>query len=164
MTAESIYLALGSNIGDRLQNLRSAIDNLNQKAIRVRRTSSIYETEPVDYLDQPWFLNGVVEAGTRLQPLQLLQRLRSVEHEMGSEKLVPKGPRLLDLDILLYRQQTIDIPQLQIPHPRMHLRRFVLVPLVEIAPDLHHPNWAGTATQLLAACPDTSQVRAFGKF
>jgi 2-amino-4-hydroxy-6-hydroxymethyldihydropteridine diphosphokinase len=164
MTAQAIYLALGSNIGDRPKNLHSAIEHLNKEAVHVRRSSSIYETEPVDYLDQPWFLNEVVEVESQLQPLQLLQRLRSIENVMGSTKLVPKGPRLLDLDILLYGQQTIDTPELQIPHPRMHLRRFVLVPLVEIAPELHHPNWAGTTAQLLAACPDTSQVRAFGKF
>lgn len=164
MTGEAIYLALGSNIGDRPHNLRSAIDRLNSEGVLVRRTSLIYETEPVDYLDQPWFLNAVIGVETQLSPLQLLQRLRSIESAMGSTKLVPKGPRLLDLDILLYGQQAIDTPELQIPHPRMHLRRFVLVPLTEIAPDLRHANWAGTTAQLLAACPDTSQVRAFGKF
>jgi 2-amino-4-hydroxy-6-hydroxymethyldihydropteridine diphosphokinase len=164
MTAESIYLALGSNIGDRLQNLRSAIATLSQGAIRVPQASSIYETEPVDFLDQPWFLNAVVEVETQLEPLQLLQRLRAIEQGMGSEKLVPKGPRLLDLDILLYGQQTIDRPELQVPHPRMQLRRFVLVPLAEIAPELRHPNWTGTAEQLLANCPDTSQVREYAQF
>jgi 2-amino-4-hydroxy-6-hydroxymethyldihydropteridine diphosphokinase len=164
MTPESIYLALGSNVGDRLQNLRSATATLRQDAIRVRHASSIYETEPVDFLDQPWFLNAVVELETQLQPLQLLQRLRAIEQGMGSEKLVPKGPRLLDLDILLYGQQIIDTPELQVPHPRMQLRRFVLVPLAEIAPELHHPNWIGNAAQLLASCPDTSQVQVFGQF
>jgi 2-amino-4-hydroxy-6-hydroxymethyldihydropteridine diphosphokinase len=164
MTAESIYLALGSNIGDRLHNLRSATAALRQDAIRVRHGSSIYETEPVDFLDQPWFLNAVVEVETQLQPLQLLQRLRAIEQGMGSEKLVAKGPRLLDLDILLYGQQIIDTPELQVPHPRMQLRRFVLVPLVEIAPGLRHSNWTSTAAQLLASCPDTSQVREYAEF
>jgi 2-amino-4-hydroxy-6-hydroxymethyldihydropteridine diphosphokinase len=164
MTAESIYLALGSNVGDRLQNLRSATATLSQDNIRVRRASSIYETEPVDFLDQPWFLNGVLEVETQLQPLQLLQRLRAIEWGMGSQKLVPKGPRLLDLDILLYGQQIIDTPELQVPHPRMQLRRFVLVPLVEIAPGLRHSNWTSTAAQLLASCPDTSQVREYAEF
>jgi 2-amino-4-hydroxy-6-hydroxymethyldihydropteridine diphosphokinase len=83
---------------------------------------------------------------------------------MGSEKLLPKGPRLLDLDILLYGQQTINTPELQIPHSRMHLRRFVLVPLVEIAPELRHPTWNRTASQLLTACPDISEVREFSRF
>ena len=164
MSAAAIYVALGSNIGARLQNLRSATAKLSQKSVSVRRTSSIYETEPVDYLDQPWFLNAVVEAHTQLQPLQLLHVLRSIEHGMGSEKLLPKGPRLLDLDILLYGQQTINTPELQIPHSRMHLRRFVLVPLVEIAPELRHPTWNRTASQLLTACPDISEVREFSRF
>jgi 2-amino-4-hydroxy-6-hydroxymethyldihydropteridine diphosphokinase len=163
MAAESIYLALGSNLGDRTANLRAAVAQLTREGTQVLRASSIYETEPVDYLDQPWFLNGVVAAQTHLSPLELLGSLRAIEAGMGSEKLVPKGPRLLDLDILLYGKQTIDTPELQVPHPRMLLRRFVLVPLVEIAPDLQHPSWTRTAGQLLAACSDTSQVRKFGQ-
>src|SRR5450432_840650 len=116
MAAESIYLALGSNLGDRTANLRAAVAQLTREGTQVLRASSIYETEPVDYLDQPWFLNGVVAAQTHLSPLELLGSLRAIEAGMGSEKLVPKGPRLLDLDILLYGKQTIDTPELQVPH------------------------------------------------
>jgi 2-amino-4-hydroxy-6-hydroxymethyldihydropteridine diphosphokinase len=161
MTQHSVYLSLGSNIGDRLANLRSAIGALAPAAIRVRKVSSIYETEPVDYLEQPWFLNCVVSAETPLDPLPLLHVLRSIETQMGSQKEIPKGPRLIDLDILLYESATIATPELQIPHPRMLLRRFVLAPLTEIAPQLAHPSWHATAAELLANLEDPSQVRPF---
>lgn len=119
----------------------------------------MYETEPVDYLDQPWFLNCVEEAETELLPLALLQALRAIESQLGSQKEFAKGPRKIDLDILLYGSDTIVTPDLQVPHPRMHLRRFVLTPLAEIAPNLKHPSWQATAAELLQRLEDPSQVR-----
>jgi 2-amino-4-hydroxy-6-hydroxymethyldihydropteridine diphosphokinase len=157
-----VYLSLGSNLGEREANLRAAIAALAGVGVRVGRVSSIYETEPVDYLEQGWFLNCVVEAETELPALELLRALRGIEARMGSRKLIAKGPRLIDMDILLYRAETIDTAELQVPHPRMHLRRFVLVPLAEIAPGLRHPSWGGTVAELLAKTPDNSAVRRMG--
>src|SRR5260370_13219564 len=147
----NVYLWVGSNIGDREETLRAAIDELPPAGVAVTRVSSFYETEPVDLLEQPWFLNCVVEAETHFDPFMLLRTLREIEMKMGSKKLVAKGPRLIDMDILLYGQETIDTPELQVPHPRMHLRRFVLVPLAEIAPTLEHPAWATTVSALADA-------------
>jgi 2-amino-4-hydroxy-6-hydroxymethyldihydropteridine diphosphokinase len=159
MKEETIYLSLGTNIGDKAANLRAAITSLADLSVRVTRVSSIYETEPVDYLDQAWFLNCVVEGQTEVRPVELLRRLRKLETQMGSKKEFVKGPRLIDLDILLYGDEIIDVPGLKVPHPRMHLRRFVLVPLTEIAPTLHHPSWPGTVADLIAATPDQSQIK-----
>jgi 2-amino-4-hydroxy-6-hydroxymethyldihydropteridine diphosphokinase len=156
---EIIFLSLGSNVGDREKNLRAAIAALPELGVQIKKVSSIYETEPVDLLEQPWFLNCVVEGETTVPPVELLTELRALEQRMGSKKLVARGPRLIDLDILIYGQQTIDSPALQVPHPRMHLRRFVLAPLAEIAPDLMHPSWSGTTAQLLATTDDKSAVK-----
>jgi len=158
-----IYLSLGSNLGDREANLRAAIAALGDAGVRVRRESSLYETEPVDFLEQPWFLNCAVEGETGLKPLGLLRALREIEAKMGSKKLIAKGPRLIDMDILLYGEETLDTPELQVPHPRMHLRRFVLAPLAEIAPKLQHPTWKRTVKQLLEKTPDRSTVRRFDR-
>ena len=158
MTA-TVYLSLGSNLGDRVANLRNAIAAVPAAGLRILKVSSFYETQPVDYLEQAWFGNCAVQAETELAPLDLLHRLRGIETKMGSKKLVPKGPRLIDLDILLYGDQFVDTPELQLPHPRMHLRRFVLVPLNEIAPDVHHPRLHRPISELLRECPDTSEVR-----
>jgi 2-amino-4-hydroxy-6-hydroxymethyldihydropteridine diphosphokinase len=160
---KTIYLSLGSNLGERADNLWRALAALKDAGVRVRRVSSIYETEPVDLRDQPWFLNCVVEAETESSPPELLEKIRRIETLMGSKKLVAKGPRLIDLDILLYGDESIDTPELQVPHPRMHLRRFVLVPLAEIAPDLLHPSWSATAADLLARTPDHSAVRKYSQ-
>ena len=156
-----VYLSLGSNVGDRATNLHAAIAALTPAGVRVDRVSSIYETEPVDYQDQPWFLNCVLEAETDMQPQPLLQALRAIESQMGSKKEFAKGPRKIDLDILLYGSETIDTPELQIPHPRMLLRRFVLAPLAELVPTLKHPTWNATAAELLGQCSDKSVVRPF---
>jgi 2-amino-4-hydroxy-6-hydroxymethyldihydropteridine diphosphokinase len=159
MACEIIYLSLGSNVGDRAQNLKAAIAALPDAGVSVRRVSALYETEPVDYLEQAWFLNCAVEGETELSAFELLRRLRAIESRMGSRKLIAKGPRLIDIDILAYGQETIDTPELQVPHPRMTLRRFVLVPLAEIAPALQHPAWSGTVERILAETPDKSEVR-----
>jgi 2-amino-4-hydroxy-6-hydroxymethyldihydropteridine diphosphokinase len=156
---KSIFLSLGSNVGEREKNLRAAIDALPGLGVEIKNISSIYETEPVDLLEQPWFLNCVVEGETVVPPAALLKELRELERRMGSKKMVARGPRLIDLDILVYGAQRIDSPKLQVPHPRMHLRRFVLAPLAEIAPHLKHPSWSGTAAQLLNGLSDNSVVK-----
>jgi 2-amino-4-hydroxy-6-hydroxymethyldihydropteridine diphosphokinase len=153
------YLSLGSNVGDREANLCAAIAALPQAGLRIQKVSSFYETEPVDYLDQAWFLNCAVEAETQLKPPALLRALQSIESQMGSKKEFAKGPRKIDLDILLYGQETIDTPDLRVPHARMLQRRFVLAPLAEIAPNLQHPAWRAKVRDLLAQAPDKSQVR-----
>ena len=158
MTPLCIYLSLGSNLGDRAANLRAALAALPTANLHVRKVSSFYETEPVDYLDQPWFLNCVVEGATDSQPIDLLHALRAIESQLGSKKTFAKGPRLLDIDILLFGELSLDTPELQIPHPRMLERKFVLAPLAEIVPQLQHPSWPATASELLARSTDTSIV------
>lgn len=161
MAETTVYLSLGSNLGDREKNLRTAIAALAKANVRVTRVSSFYETEPVDLRAQPWFLNCAVQAETELPPLELMRTLRGIESQMGSKKLIAKGPRLIDIDILLYGDETIDTPELQVPHPRMLQRKFVLVPLAEIAPNLKHPSWSGTAAEMLRKTSDVSTVRKF---
>jgi 2-amino-4-hydroxy-6-hydroxymethyldihydropteridine diphosphokinase len=156
----TVYFSLGSNVGNREENLRAAIAALSAAGVRVVRVSSFYETEPVDYLEQAWFLNCAVEGETDVPADELLSAVRRIETRMGSKKVIAKGPRLIDIDILLYGSESIDIPELlQVPHPRMHLRRFVLVPLAEIAPKFKHPAWTMTVSELAANTADQSQVR-----
>lgn len=162
MPKHTVYLSLGSNLGDRAANLRAAIAALPDAGAHVAKVSSLYETEPVDYHEQPWFLNCAVEAETLLSPLDLLHALRGIEAQLGSQKEFAKGPRLLDMDILLYGDETIESPELQIPHPRMLQRNFVLAPLTEIAPALTHPSWPTNVAELLEASADASQVKRFG--
>ncbi len=154
-----IYISLGSNLGSRAANIERAIAALPGARVRVLRRSSLYETEPVDLLDQPWFLNCVVEGETSRAPQKLLQALREIAAQIGPSKTIARGPRVIDLDILLYGDRVIATLDLEIPHPRMANRRFVLVPLAELAPGLHHPSLNATIEDLLAATPDRSEVR-----
>jgi 2-amino-4-hydroxy-6-hydroxymethyldihydropteridine diphosphokinase len=150
---KTVYLGLGSNVGDRERNLATALAQLAGPALRVLRVSSTYETEPVDYTDQRWFLNLVVEAETDLFPMQLLARIVKVERALGRVRTVPKGPRTLDIDILLYGRAVVRSARLEIPHPRMGERRFVLAPLAELAPALRHPLTRKTMREMLDAAP-----------
>lgn len=158
-----VYLSLGANLGDREAALREALSQLGAAGIRILRVSSLYETEPRDVPDQPWFLNAVVEAETELFPKQLLARTQAVEQAMGRKKTRPKGPRSIDVDILLYGNAVVDTETLVIPHPRMHERRFVLEPLAELAPELRHPVMRMTVREMLAGVQD-QVVRRLGEF
>lgn len=148
--ASPIFLALGTNLGDREAHLRSARDALSSR-VQLMRASSIYATPPWGYVDQPEFLNQVVEVDTLLQPLPLLHFLKQIEAEMGREATFRNGPRLIDLDILFYGQAVMDGRILTVPHPRLHERAFVLMPLDEIAPDFVHPALQQTVHELLTA-------------
>jgi 2-amino-4-hydroxy-6-hydroxymethyldihydropteridine diphosphokinase len=150
---KTIYLSLGSNVGDREYNLRTAIDRLSAPDLHVLRTSPIYETEPVDYTAQRWFLNLVVEAETSLFPKLLLSRTARVEHELGRVRAVAKGPRTIDIDILLYGRAVVQTATLEVPHPRMAERRFVLAPLADLVPNLRHPVTHKTVREMLDAAP-----------
>jgi 2-amino-4-hydroxy-6-hydroxymethyldihydropteridine diphosphokinase len=143
-----IFLSLGTNLGDRAANLRSAISAL-APAMRVVRESSIYETAPWGFEDQSYFLNMVVEAETDLAPLDLLKYLKTLETELGRTPTFRYGPRLIDLDILFYDELILQKPELTIPHPRLHERAFVLVPLADLAPNFIHPVLQKTIQQLL---------------
>jgi 2-amino-4-hydroxy-6-hydroxymethyldihydropteridine diphosphokinase len=148
---KTVYLSLGSNIGDRERHLREAIAQLTVGGVRVLRVSPVYETEPVDYTDQRWFLNLAVEAETELFPMQLLGRIAKIERELGRVRTTPKGPRTIDIDILLYGAAKVKTKKLEIPHPRMSERRFVLAPMADLAPDLRHPILGKTVRELLDA-------------
>lgn len=148
-------------MGDRHAHLQAAIQHLSAAGIGLLRASPIYETEPVGYTQQRWFLNMVVEAETALFPLQLLTRTGKIERALGRVRTVANGPRTVDIDILLYGNEVIHSPQLEIPHPRMHERRFVLAPLADLSPDLRHPVLNKTVRQLLAALSATSSCRKF---
>jgi 2-amino-4-hydroxy-6-hydroxymethyldihydropteridine diphosphokinase len=150
---KTIYLSLGSNLGDREANLRAAIERLGAPDLHILRVSPTYETEPVDNTDQRWFLNLVVEAETDLFPLQLLARAQKIEHALGRARTVPKGPRTIDIDILFYAAAVMHTGKLEIPHPRLSERRFVLAPLHDLAPDLRHPVSRSTVAEMLRAAP-----------
>jgi 2-amino-4-hydroxy-6-hydroxymethyldihydropteridine diphosphokinase len=154
------YLSLGSNLGDRRVNLRNAIGRLLELG-DVLEVSSVYESEPVDVTDQPWFLNCAVAIRTGLQPRDFLKGILAIETTMGRERTVPKGPRVIDIDILLFGAQTIHTPELSVPHPALGRRRFVLEPLSEIAPEVVHPVLKKTIRELRDALrkKDDAKVR-----
>jgi 2-amino-4-hydroxy-6-hydroxymethyldihydropteridine diphosphokinase len=147
---KKVYLSLNSNLGNREQMLQDAIDAMNTSDMRVVRVSSVYETEPMDVRNQPWFLNVVVEIETELFPLVLLSRLNKIERQLGRKRVMVKGPRSIDIDILLFEKFIIDTDVLTVPHPRMTERRFVLEPMTELSPELRHPANRRTMRELLA--------------
>lgn len=151
---KTVYLALGSNVGDRAGNLTAALAHLSASSVRILRVSSVYETEPVGFAAQHWFYNLVVEAETDLFPMQLLARIAKIEHALGRVRTVRNGPRTLDIDILLYGRAVVRSAQLEIPHPRIAERRFVLAPLAELAPELRHPVTHKPVRALLESAPD----------
>jgi 2-amino-4-hydroxy-6-hydroxymethyldihydropteridine diphosphokinase len=172
-TMEQVYLSLGSNLGDRVANLREAIRRLRTFAA-VTAVSAAYESEPVEYTAQSWFLNAVValrfeafedSCNVSAEPLRLLAHLQAIEREMGRRRdaALPKGPRTIDLDLVLYGHRVIQSPVLVVPHPAMQARRFVLEPLTEIAPEAEHPILHQTALELLRALPlQGALVRRWG--
>ena len=153
-----IYLSLGSNLGARESNLARGIDALQRVGIAVEDRSSIYETEPVGLADQPWFLNQVIRGETDQTAVKLLEVCKGIEREIGRTKSERFGPRILDIDILLYGEDTIREESLQIPHPRMNERRFVLVPLVEIAPGLRDPRSGEQYAEILKRLDEGKKV------
>jgi len=154
------YLSLGSKVGDREAHLRDAIARLQSQG-RVTAVSSLYETEPVEVTEQAWFLNCAAALETTQPPEELMAALLNIEREMGRQRTQKKGPRIIDIDILLFSDKIIDSPDLTVPHPSMHQRRFVLQPLAEIAPDARHPKLKKTIRELLDALPSGQTVRHF---
>lgn len=154
------YVSLGSNLGDRAGYLLLAVRGMMNAGLNVKRLSSIYETEPVDVRDQPLFLNMVAELGGRLPaPEQLLARLLRIEYALGRRRDVARGARTIDLDLLLYGERQSRTEFLMLPHPRLHERRFALVPLMELSPQLFHPTIGRTVSELLLTIQDAAVVR-----
>lgn len=159
METHTVYLALGSNLGDRLANLKQAILSLSPQ-MEVKSKSQVYETPPWGYEDQPKFLNQVVKATTYLDPPSLLRHLKRLELALGRKESFRNGPRLIDLDLLFYDDVVLNTPSLVIPHPRLHERGFVLLPLMDIAPDLVHPVNKKSIREMVSQC-DTSGIEKF---
>lgn len=159
---KQVYLSLGSNMGDREANLKAAIDQLG-KLGTVAAVSSFYETEPVEFTAQPWFLNCAVKLDTEKMPRQLLSGVLEIEKAMGRRRIQDKGPRIIDIDILLFGNSVISTKGLTIPHAAMHTRRFVLEPLAEIAPEVRHPVYKRTVQELRNALPAGQAVKKAAK-
>ena len=155
----SAFIGIGSNLGDKLRNCASAITQIGaSEESRVLRRSSFYRTEPVGFRDQDWFVNCVIEVETTLEPLALLVSLKHLETKLGRRVTFPGGPRVIDLDLLLFDSETIQNDDLEVPHPRLHERAFVLVPLCEIDPEVVHPWLKRTARWLLEALGEITGV------
>ncbi len=157
------YLSAGSNLGDRKGNLERAFSSLHRAGIKLEKISSYFETEPVGFRDQPWFLNVAVEVRTHLAPPDLLEACQAIEAIQGRVRSFKDAPRVLDLDILLYEDLVVDEPRIVIPHPRLAERRFVLEPLAQIAPDVSHPVFKKSIRSLLESCTDSSAVRTYSR-
>jgi 2-amino-4-hydroxy-6-hydroxymethyldihydropteridine diphosphokinase len=154
-----IYLSLGSNLGDRERHLQDALDLLQAPDLRIQRISPVYETEPRGVRNQPWFLNLVVEAQTDLFPKQLLARTSKIERQLGRRRLIEKGPRTVDIDILLIGSFVLRTPTLTVPHPRFAERRFVLAPLADLVPEWRDPVSRRSVRELLAGTADQNVRR-----
>lgn len=162
MAAHRVFIALGSNRGDKRAHLQAALERLTASGeVVLAARSRLYATEPVGFRDPEWFLNAVVEVYTAIRPAELLERLKAIERALGRRESPERyAPRVIDLDILLYGREVVDLPDLKIPHPEMHRRRFVLFPLCDIAPDVVHPTLKQTARALCdALSPDGQEVR-----
>lgn len=153
------FLSLGSNLNNRERNIEEALDLLEGQGLRKIQVSSLYETQPVEFQPQPWFLNLVVEVEAELEPESLLKLIKNIEQKMGRKPGIPKGPRLIDIDILLADDLVVKTSALEIPHPRMQERKFVLRPLAEICPHFIHPVLKETIEALLAKTSDQSLVK-----
>ena len=149
---KTVYLSLGSNIGNRAANLRQAMERLRDLGTIVA-ASSLYETDPVEVQQQPMFLNCALAMKTEFTPRQFLSQILALEQSMGRRRTQLKGPRTIDIDVVFFGDAVVDTPELTIPHPAMHQRRFVLEPLVEIAPDAIHPVFKRSIRELLGALP-----------
>lgn len=156
-----VYLLTGGNVGNREQYLRQSADLIEAACGKIIRRSSLYETAAWGKTDQPAFLNQALQLATELPPEELMKRLLGIEETIGRKRAEKYGPRTIDIDILLYGDEIINFPLVTIPHPQMTNRRFVLVPLHEIAPDYKHPVLHKTITALLATCPDPLPVKKF---
>lgn len=153
------FIGLGSNMGNPVERCREGIEKLRiLRGSQVLRRSSFYRTEPVGFLNQDWFVNAVIEIRTTLAALELLLELQNIERRMGRQKAVPWGPRIIDLDILLYGQEVIQTDSLTVPHPELHKRRFVLEPLYEIAPYVIHPAFGVSVAGLRERLADQNKV------
>ncbi|MFA4835395.1 MAG: 2-amino-4-hydroxy-6-hydroxymethyldihydropteridine diphosphokinase [Dehalococcoidia bacterium] len=157
----AVYLGLGSNLGNRDSNLAKALEALAQRMV-IEKISSVYETEPLGYLEQPWFLNMVCSGTTGLNPFELLSFAKGIEGRLGRLVSFPNAPRPIDIDILFYNGQIIETADLIIPHPRIAERAFVLIPLSEIAPELIHPAKDQSVKALLSWITDSKKVRKWG--
>lgn len=153
------HLLIGGNLGNRKENLSKAVSLINEQCGSLTRSSSIYETEAWGNTDQPSFLNQALEISTSLSALQLMRKVLKIEEEMGRVRIEKLGPRIIDIDILLFENEIHDLRFLKIPHPEMQNRRFVLVPLAELNPNLQHPVLKKTIAELLEECPDNLEVK-----